>query len=119
LNIKVTVNDAQLQRRLAQIRAGGTSAKRAAAETAAEVIRGELEIRAPKATGEGAESIEWTSKGKAGHADIGQQDKWYLRYHEKGTSKMPPHPFVEEAVDAVSDEAAHKAGLAYLEDVGL
>ena len=117
MNIKVTVNDAQLQRRLAQIRMSESRAATKAAEAAAEVVRDGLRETAPKATGEGAQDIEYDAK--AGHADIGQQDKWYLRYHEKGTSIMAAHPFVAETAESTAEEAANKAGLAYLKGVGM
>lgn len=122
MKINVSVDDRMLQRRLAEIKLKRRQALAAAAMAGAEPIRDELRATAPRNTGQGARAIDIqprTATTNAGHADIGQRDRWYLRYHEKGTRKMGAQPFVEESVDAVIGEAKDKAGRAYLKEIGL
>ncbi len=117
MKITVTVDDRALRARLAAVRMAGPGAYTAAAKAGAVVVRDELERQAPKRTGKAAEDIAVDAQD--GSAEIGPRSRWYLRFHEKGTSKMAAHPFVESSVEAVADQAGQSAGKAYLSKVGL
>lgn len=122
MKTRVWIDDHVLNRRLAEIRLRRRQALAAGAAAGAEPVRDELRATAPRKTGEGAEHIDVQPRkatSNKGHADIGQRDRWYLRYQDKGTRKMAAHPFVEDSVEAAVDEAADKAGRAYLKEVGL
>lgn len=67
-------------------------------DTVADLARG----KAPKMTGEGAESIhaEVEVDDEGGHADVSwDSDHFYLGFAETGTSHQPATPFLRPALD--------------------
>lgn len=74
---------------------------------AAELVRDEAARRAPVGeTGKlrGEMSAEWVSRKR--YAIVGpSKDAYYGEFQERGTSKMPAHPFLRPALEAVKDEA--------------
>ncbi|MEI2341610.1 HK97-gp10 family putative phage morphogenesis protein [Priestia megaterium] len=73
----------------------------------AEILRTEIERRAPRSTYKGKHLADHViiSNIVNGKIKVGfHKDFFYARFLEWGTSKMPAHPFIEPAFNAVKDK---------------
>ncbi|WP_228307286.1 HK97-gp10 family putative phage morphogenesis protein [Priestia sp. J2] len=73
----------------------------------AEILRDEVKRRAPRSKGGSKHAadhviISAVVEGKIAVGFI--PDNWYMKYHEWGTSKMTPQPFLEPAFNAKRKE---------------
>jgi len=78
------------------------------------VIAKDAARRAPRDTGQAAESIDARIVDSQRHrVEIaigpGRYDGWYLLFHEIGTSKMPARPFLRPAFDEKQMDALREA----------
>ena len=123
MGVTVTLDDRELRAALRRIKGETKAARKAAVEAAAAVVVPALQEAAPKASGKAAGSITADpvrATGDGASVEIGPTGRfWYLRLHEKGTSKMGAQPFVEPTIDSQVDELVTTAGSAYLKEIGL
>lgn len=121
--MSVKIDDSQLIAAIARIKGQSQAAYRAGVEAGAKHLADRLKESAPKRTGKAAATItmgEITATDTNAEAEIGPTGaRWYLRFHEEGTSKMSAHPFIGPTVGAEQDEIARKAGEAFLTALGL
>jgi len=93
--------------------ASSESTLRQAAVAGARVFLAEMQIRAPRRTGKLAESLlityapeESVTGMLATYLVTFNQDAWYARLLEVGTSEMAAEPFIRPAFEAKKQEAA-------------
>ena len=81
------------------------------AEAGDEILVPDIKERAPRRTGDLAESIEAVveEKGKDKGAAKVRATKFYGMFHEFGTSKMPARPFMRPSFDEHKDEVIESA----------
>ncbi|MDC7762475.1 HK97 gp10 family phage protein [Priestia aryabhattai] len=90
-------------RKLASIEQNEAIAEKAL-RTGAEILRAEIERRAPRSTYKGKHLADHViiSNIVNGKIKVGfHKDFFYARFLEWGTSKMPAQPFIEPAFNAV------------------
>lgn len=66
---------------------------------AADAVVNDAQVRAPKASGEGAASIH-KEKSDEGYRVSWDPTFFYMRFHELGTEHEPARPFLRPAADA-------------------
>ena len=100
----------ELQRKLEQLAKLGQRIQEKALKAGADILREEIERRAPKSTYNKEHLIEHiiVSEIVKGVIQIGyEKDFFYAMYLEWGTVNMAAQPFIEPAYLAVKDEVQH------------
>lgn len=91
------------------------------AKAGAEPVREEAERLVPRRTKTGQQRIVAPVKERSrfrARAHVGPVKKrWYLRFHEFGTSKMGARPFLRPAKDAKATESQKAMGQAFRDEV--
>lgn len=86
----------------------------------AEILRAEIERRAPRSTYNGKHLADHVliSSVVNGKIKVGfHKDFFYAKFLEWGTSKMPAQPFVEPAFNAVKDKIIEAMAAVYREEL--
>lgn len=123
MTMTAKIDCSQLDEAVSGIVSRSTEAQAEAALAGAKFLVPILQQAAPRRTGKAAKTITAERTGyEQGYATAGVGPtgaRWYLRFHETGTSKMSARPFVEPNVLAKSEEMHKEIGKAYLKQLGV